>query len=243
MSENKKRQPAGIPVGGQFAANEHDEAGGSLSVNHETLMRMGETREMPVSRIDFGDTTVTEDEDGKEHVSVVVPADQWGNERDYDSDEDRVQFLTHHDGITGSATRIAPRSDSSGGWGASYDYEIALTNQHTGETTTQRWGTGSAHENTPCAADVMHSLVSDAASVENRSFDEWCDEYGYGDEAGDDSDYDRHGNYNPKAKHRKTYDACVKINEEMRDFLGDRYEDYLWGNDDSSSLNVTFESE
>lgn len=32
MSENMKRQPAGIPVGGQFAANEHDEAGVSLSV-------------------------------------------------------------------------------------------------------------------------------------------------------------------------------------------------------------------
>lgn len=27
---NSKRQPAGIPIGGQFAANEHDEAGGEL---------------------------------------------------------------------------------------------------------------------------------------------------------------------------------------------------------------------
>ena len=28
---NRKRQPRGVPIGGEFAANEHDEAGGSLS--------------------------------------------------------------------------------------------------------------------------------------------------------------------------------------------------------------------
>ena len=35
MSDQKKRQPAGIPVGGEFAANEHDEAPSGLSSNAE----------------------------------------------------------------------------------------------------------------------------------------------------------------------------------------------------------------
>jgi hypothetical protein len=239
MSENKKRQPAGIPVGGQFAANEHDEAGGSLSVNHETLMRMGETREMPVSRIDFGDTTVTEDEDGKEHVSVVVPADQWGNERDYDSDEDRVQFLAHYDGVTGSATRITP-NERGGERTPAYDYEVKLTNPHTGETITTNWGTVSSdsHERTPRAADVLHSMVSDAASVNGRDFGEWREDMGY------EPDYEAESyGEDPHAKYRGIYDACVESEEKLQAFLGDRYDDYMWGNDDSSSLNVTFESE
>lgn len=37
MSDNTKRQPAGIPVGGQFAANEHDEAGSSLAASEATI--------------------------------------------------------------------------------------------------------------------------------------------------------------------------------------------------------------
>jgi hypothetical protein len=48
MSDNTKRQPAGIPVGGQFAANEHDEASADLSnflhtEGDETVIRVIES--------------------------------------------------------------------------------------------------------------------------------------------------------------------------------------------------------
>lgn len=246
---NQKRQPSGVPVGGQFDSNSHDEAGGALAVSHDTLMEIGETRDMPVTDIEFGEVTVTRDEnDGIEHVSVIVPNDQWGHSRDYDSDEDRVQFLAHYDGVTGSAKRIEPQ-ERSGGWAAAYDYEVTLTNPYTDETITETWGTGSSetHERTPRAADVLHSMVSDAAGVHGRSFDEWCDEMGYEDEEPEsDEDYDaiNEGTFDPKAKYRKTYDACVEIDTKLQSFLGRRYDDYMWGNyDDSSSLRVTFEKE
>lgn len=49
MTDQKKRQPAGVPIGGEFAANEHDEAGLTLSaddptgiVNRMTFVERGE---------------------------------------------------------------------------------------------------------------------------------------------------------------------------------------------------------
>lgn len=38
---NQKRQPAGVPVGGQFSSNEHDEANGSLGLSDEEYNKTG----------------------------------------------------------------------------------------------------------------------------------------------------------------------------------------------------------
>lgn len=55
----QRRQPAGVPIGGEFAANEHDEATGALKDGRSRLEnRLGSTSSIPGS-----DMVVPEDQD------------------------------------------------------------------------------------------------------------------------------------------------------------------------------------
>ena len=192
----QKQKPKGAPAsaGGQFDQNDQrDRASSSLSgwyVNHDSLMDIGETRTLITSDIEFGKVTVTTDEDsGRENVSVVTPKDRWGHSYNYDSDEDRVAFLAQYDGIEASATRVEPGDDGR----EHYSYEVALTHPESGETITAEWGTGTSefHERTPRTADVLHSLITDASSARNTSdIKEWMDEFGYEPDYDEDDPYE-----------------------------------------------------
>lgn len=57
----------------------------------------------------------------------------------------------------------------------------------------------------PTIADVVNSLACDASCVDGRTFSEWCMEFGYDDDS---------------IKAKQTYEACQRISEELREFLG-----------------------
>lgn len=67
----------------------------------------------------------------------------------------------------------------------------------------------------PKVSDVLDSLASDAAGVENaRNFEEWCGEYGY------ESD---------SRKAEKIYKTCQAQAAQLKQFLGDKaYDNLLW---------------
>lgn len=241
--------------GGKSAAKLNNAMGTPRSGSHDTLMSVGESREMPATKVKFGGISVERDEDaGIENVTVSVPLDQWGHERSYDDNEDRVAFLVTYDGVSGSAIRIPATAEKSG-WGDQerYDYAIELYNPYTDETIEQTYSTGAAHTNTPTVDYVLGSMVADAATVVNTSsIEEWASELGYEPnfdpddedmEFDEDEEFTLSDSFDPWREHRATYDACVEINEKLQEFLGRRYDDYMWGNDDSSSLNVTFNTE
>lgn len=60
----RRRQPKGVPIGGQFAESAHEEASGALGG--------GEIEIVPASSVRPGDIVVTEDRSGKEVRNVVT---------------------------------------------------------------------------------------------------------------------------------------------------------------------------
>jgi hypothetical protein len=91
-------------------------------------------------------------------------------------------------------------------------YTVTLKRKR--RTLTVPYGMGPALMREPSARDVVGSLVSDAAGYENaRSFEEWADEYGY--------DHD-------SRKAEQTYNLIGRQAAELRRFLGDDYDAYLW---------------
>lgn len=76
------------------------------------------------------------------------------------------------------------------------------------------FGMGPALTGTPTVADVLNSLVSDAAGYENANgFEDWASEFGY------DTD---------SRQAEATYRAVEESTEVLRSFLAEKYEDYLW---------------
>lgn len=77
---------------------------------------------------------------------------------------------------------------------------------------------GPAITGEPTAEHVLDSVASDAAGVEDQSFEDFCGEYGY------DTD---------SRRAEKTYNACRKSAEKLRKFLGDEelYQDLLYKTD------------
>lgn len=77
---NQKRQPSGVPVGGQFAGNNHDEANGSLDMSDEEYNKTGTFLYPPYPRsaqqlISFYETTNIGDE------TLTKFADAYGDAR------------------------------------------------------------------------------------------------------------------------------------------------------------------
>jgi hypothetical protein len=91
-------------------------------------------------------------------------------------------------------------------------YTVTLKRKR--RTLTVPFGMGPALTSEPDAADVMNCLVSDAASYENAgSFEEWAGEFGYDTES---------------RKAEQTYNLIGKQAADLRRFLGDDYNAYLW---------------
>lgn len=62
------------------------------------------------------------------------------------------------------------------------------------------------------AADVLHSLVSDAQGFENaRNFEDWASEYGY--------DVD-------SRKAERIYKKLAELSPQVRDFLGEHWDEF-----------------
>jgi hypothetical protein len=85
-----------------------------------------------------------------------------------------------------------------------------------GRLLTVPFGMGSGlHGAEPTAHDVLSLLLSDAAGAENSrgDFDEWAGEYGYSTDS---------------RSAERTYRQVVKSAEQLRTFLDDKYDAYLW---------------
>lgn len=85
-----------------------------------------------------------------------------------------------------------------------------------GRRLTTPFFTGSGWKHDPTAADVLHSLISDAQSVPptpgyEYSFEQWADDLGY------DTD---------SRKAEKTYRAVVRSAKKTRQFLGNDFEEF-----------------
>lgn len=78
---------------------------------------------------------------------------------------------------------------------------------------------GEAHGMTlPTAIEVMDCLCSDAATIENSSgFDDWAGELGFSTDS-------RRAEF--------IFESCVEQCEELRAFLGDDYEAFIWAERD-----------
>lgn len=76
------------------------------------------------------------------------------------------------------------------------------------------YGMGIMLERMPEVADVMSSLIMDAQSVEDsEGIYQWAWEFGM----------------NPTdLQTKRTYEACVKSAQKLREFLGDKYRAYLY---------------
>jgi hypothetical protein len=221
-------------------------------VDHTTLMRVGESREMPALRsYDFDRITVNRDEERSvENVTARAVPVGFRGELDYDDTDARTAFLVSYDGVNGSVTRV--ESDERRDDWEHYTYKVQLHNPYTDEMYEAEWRTGNALERTPAVNEVLSSLVSDAQSVAfSNGIEDWASEFGYepnddfddfADDLEEDELDDYAANFDRHREYRATYEACVKINEELQEFLGRRYDDYMWGNSDSSTLNVTFTS-
>lgn len=74
------------------------------------------------------------------------------------------------------------------------------------------FGMGYAHTGEPSAYDVLSCLLSDASSAD-QDFEDWAADYSY------DTD---------SRRAEKTYNAVVRQTEQLRNFLGDKFSDYVW---------------
>lgn len=98
----------------------------------------------------------------------------------------------------------------------SYSWDVTLTFQ--GRTLKVPFHTGPAVTGEPTTEDVLDCVISDAAGIVNASdILDWASEYGY--ELGD---------YEQRARARRIYDACVAQTEQLRTFLAERFDAYLW---------------
>jgi hypothetical protein len=119
------------------------------------------------------------------------------------------------DGITAYA---APRGQGAPSYTSDMDsmdwWNVTLT-MH-GRQMVIPFGMGSGHRSAePTAHDVLSAILSDASSIENArdDFEEWAGDYGY------DTD---------SRTAERTYNQTVKQTDQLRAFLGDLYDTYLW---------------
>jgi hypothetical protein len=89
-----------------------------------------------------------------------------------------TEFIAQH-GITATAERAERNPNMDDDKHPMDHWRVRLARPGKRLTVYFSMGTGH-HGKAPEAADVLDCLASDAAGFENaRSFEEWCDEYGY----------------------------------------------------------------
>ena len=104
-------------------------------------------------------------------------------------------------------------------------YKVTLHYQ--GRQMTTRFRTGLGWDREPSASDVLESLLSDAAGIENLrdgdSFEEWAAEYGY----------------DPDSREaEKIYRAVESQTKKLERLLGDDYQAAVFPNDYADSEQV-----
>lgn len=110
-----------------------------------------------------------------------------------------------------SGLRDAPSYAGDFGSGTNW-YDVTLKMGR--RTLTVPFGMGPALTHEPTAAEVLDCLVSDAAGYDNaRDFSDWASEYGYSEDS---------------RKAEQTYRIIGNQSAELRAFLGDKYEAYLY---------------
>lgn len=77
------------------------------------------------------------------------------------------------------------------------------------------FSTGYGWDHDPSSEDVLDTLASDAAGIENaRDFSDWCNEYGFSDDS---------------IRANRIYKISKRQAEKLKKFLGDElYNDLLW---------------
>jgi hypothetical protein len=85
-----------------------------------------------------------------------------------------------------------------------YRVKLYSVKENHSQTMWTYYSTGSAITEQPTVADVLDSLASDAASVEEMSFEEWASDFGY------DTD---------SRSAEATYNACKREADDLADLL------------------------
>lgn len=122
---------------------------------------------------------------------------------------DRVR----RDGIRLTATHLGRHVDADGWRHDQWRCTLSSAYWDGRFTTTYRMGVGHDGKK-PKAEEVLDALVSDASLVENaEGFDDFCRDLGY--------DID-------SRKAEQSYIACTTQTENLKNWLGARYNAYLW---------------
>ena len=126
------------------------------------------------------------------------------------------EFLTAHP--LRFAAHPARRNRNMPDWDAgAHHWRCVLANEADHRMTVP-FSQGSAHRKPPTVEDVLDCLASDSAGVENaRDFWDWAEEYGYLGGTGEDA-----------RKAERTYKACVRQSEGLKELVGAAYDDLLW---------------
>lgn len=113
-------------------------------------------------------------------------------------------------------TRVHSRPDEINDWASdSRHWEVVLEylDEYTRKYMPIYFTQGSAWKTKPTANDVLSSLLLDVQTIEGQNFSEWAYNLGYSDDS---------------IKALKIYDACLKENKEIKNWLGvDKYNEFL----------------
>jgi hypothetical protein len=114
------------------------------------------------------------------------------------------EFLKTHS-VQLRFVKVPDRDDADwSGNGASH-YVCILV--HGGRHLLTYYSMGSAHRNSPNAADVLDCLASDAASLESsQGFADWCSEFGYSEDS---------------RKARRIFKTCQQQAKNLKRLLGE----------------------
>jgi hypothetical protein len=123
---------------------------------------------------------------------------------------DRIE----QDGITAEAEYASvPAARRDDDWAQSARW-YSVTLYHRGRQMTVPFGMGSGLREGPTAADVLNCLLSDASTYDNAiGFEDWADGLGF------DAD---------SRRAERDYREVEAQVSELRAFLGDKYDDYLY---------------
>ena len=124
-----------------------------------------------------------------------------------------IQSFVGRNKITANVTEVDENPDMMDkDWEARH-YKVVLRRK--GKQMTVLFSVGMGWETEPDACDVLNCMASDAGGYDNaRSFEEWCDEFGY------DTD---------SRKAEKAYKHIGKSRAKLFNLLGsDLYNELLW---------------
>ena len=204
-----KRQPEGVPAGGQFAADKKSEPTGSLAVYDD--YQQDPAQEKFAQDLWVGQTFRLQD-------IPVVGADlaAFG----FSADKARVQELMAEDGVATTGVVKSHTETHMGEDGTAYAITFKRTDEDGNECELEvPFSTGSARQMAPTSSDVLNTYIGDAVAWEDAgTVEDWAEELGL--DMDDPQD---------KATAEKAWANGEEINEKLREFLGsDRFDQYAY---------------